>query len=63
MGIYSEWMKKNEEIRKKYNIENLRQTWECEEDCESGCYRGCDRTCYRCYIIKDIKPITDCERE
>ncbi len=53
--FYSMWHKKNEELRKKYNIPyGMGQSWECFDGCISGCYKGCDRRCYACYIMHDI---------
>lgn len=40
---YSEWKKRNEEMRIKYNIETnifSSQTWNCLPNCQSGCYKG-----------------------
>lgn len=53
--FYSTWLKKNEELRKKYNLPvGMGQKWECFDGCVSGCYKGCDRRCYACYILHDI---------
>lgn len=53
---HSDWKRKNEEIRFKYDIQDTfsPQTWHCLPGCVSGCYKGCDNKCWSCYIIHDI---------
>ena len=54
---YSEWKKRNEELRFRYNIETNKfspQTWNCLPNCQSGCYQGCNNKCWFCYIIQDV---------
>ena len=52
---YSEWKKRNEALRFRYNIDKFSpQTWKCLPNCKSGCYRGCDNKCWICYIIQDV---------